>query len=420
MNFNELLKNTERHVQTSLLPFWEKAMDHVYGGVYTCFNNKGDTLLSRDKYTWSQGRFLWIESRLYQMMKKGLMNGDQEFFLQHAEKTYEFLMGNSFLENGNCTFLLTEDGKKKESVAGEGYDTSFFADCFVILGLSEYSRATRNQEILTEAINTFNHLLNRLDMGKVRSEPYPVPQGFSSHSFPMILLNVAQELAESAEQLGSPDASSLEQQAAGFMTDVMNTFRMKDGTIQELKTDQETLQDTLLYRHRNPGHGIECMWFVMALAEKRNEAKVMEEACMSILAILDKGWDHEYGGLYRFIDVDGGKPQGRRTSTEYERLIEETWDTKLWWPHSEALYATLYAFCYTRNPAFEEWFHRIQEYVLQTFPNENQDVGEWIQIRDRKGMPINKLVALPVKDPYHILRNFLLMIELLQKQHGGE
>ena len=53
--------------------------------------------------------------------------------------------------------------------------------------------------------------------------------------------------------------------------------------------------------------------------------------------------------------------------------------------------------------------------MFQTFPNENKEIGEWIQIRDRKGKPIQKVVALPVKDPFHIIRNYLFILKLLEE-----
>ena len=53
------------------------------------------------------------------------------------------------------------------------------------------------------------------------------------------------------------------------------------------------------------------------------------------------------------------------------------------------------------------------EYVFRIFPNPDRTVGEWIQIRDRQGVPLEKCVALPVKDPYHILQDVMLIIELL-------
>jgi len=65
----------------------------------------------------------------------------------------------------------------------------------------------------------------------------------------------------------------------------------------------------------------------------------------------------------------------------------------------------------TGDIEMEELYIKTHNYVFQTFPN--HDLGEWIQIRDRMGKPVEKVVALPVKDPYHIIRNFMLNLELL-------
>ena len=48
---NELCRN--------ILPFWlERCEDRENGGYFNCFTNDGKTLVSTDKYTWSEGRFL--------------------------------------------------------------------------------------------------------------------------------------------------------------------------------------------------------------------------------------------------------------------------------------------------------------------------------------------------------------------------
>ena len=73
----------------------------------------------------------------------------------------------------------------------------------------------------------------------------------------------------------------------------------------------------------------------------------------------------------------------------------------------------------TGDPELLSWFERIKDYTFSTFPNPDRSVGEWIQIRTREGDPQDKVVALPVKDPYHIIRNVLLIIELLEKHKGG-
>ena len=97
-------------------------------------------------------------------------------------------------------------------------------------------------------------------------------------------------------------------------------------------------------------------------------------------------------------------------------LVLDDWGSKLWWVHSEAMYTTLLMYCRTGKEVFLDLFQKVFGYTYQTFPNPDRNIREWIQIRTRDGSPQEKVVALPVKDPYHIIRNVLLIIELLEKQ----
>ncbi len=93
-----------------------------------------------------------------------------------------------------------------------------------------------------------------------------------------------------------------------------------------------------------------------------------------------------------------------------------TWDTKLWWPHAEALYTMLLLGLRTGRNDIMERHERLHAYVMATFP---AGAGcEWIQIRDRAGKPLDQTVALPVKDPFHIARALLLSMELLAASSG--
>ena len=59
------LKFYLKELYEEVLPFWEKySPDLEFGGVFTCFSNNGSELLSEDKYIWSQGRMLWVLSRI--------------------------------------------------------------------------------------------------------------------------------------------------------------------------------------------------------------------------------------------------------------------------------------------------------------------------------------------------------------------
>ena len=94
--------------------------------------------------------------------------------------------------------------------------------------------------------------------------------------------------------------------------------------------------------------------------------------------------------------------------------MQRTWDTKLWWVHAETMYATALLARRTGSPQLTRWADRVREYTLGTFPD---PCGrEWIQIRARDGIPLDEVVALPVKDPMHIARSLLLLNRL---EHGS-
>ena len=67
MNRNELLRLKgfyENELTNRILAFWlPRCEDREYGGYVNCFDNAGEKLQSYDKYTWSQGRFVWVFSR---------------------------------------------------------------------------------------------------------------------------------------------------------------------------------------------------------------------------------------------------------------------------------------------------------------------------------------------------------------------
>src|SRR5688500_5469446 len=124
-------------LERTVVPFWWRTLDAVRGGVFNCFNNDGTALVSRDKFTWSQGRFAWLCSRLADGARRGIISGNTEQFLAQAEKTVRFLQTHAFLADGRCAFLLSEHGEIKEAIAGAGPAPSIYADCFVVMGFAE-------------------------------------------------------------------------------------------------------------------------------------------------------------------------------------------------------------------------------------------------------------------------------------------
>lgn len=422
LNLEELHDLYVEHLMKQVLPFWHQAVDKDRGGVFTGFDPAGAQLVHRDKFTWSQGRFLWLWSRLAQDVKQRKLPGSGDVYLEQAGQLYRFLREHALLPNGNCAFLLTEQGQPKESRPGEGYDASFYADCFVVMGFAAYAQASGDREALDQAAGLYNRVCHRLAEGSARSEPYPIPHGYRSHGFSMIMLNTSQVLADVYQAMESQQGRPYREQSLVYARDILGAFCDEEYRIREVIPEGDAIgeggsQEALLLRHLNPGHTVESMWFVLEEAARHEDAGMIGQTCQVLLRALESGWDPVHGGLLRYIDLDGGEPKGRPLGAtgadRFEALIRSTWDMKLWWPHSEGLYATLRAYQLTGNQEHAVWHQRLLEYTLSTFPAAPGQ--EWIQIRSRGGALNDQVVALPVKDPYHIARNLLLLIELTRK-----
>ena len=147
------------------------------------------------------------------------------------------------------------------------------------------------------------------------------------------------------------------------------------------------------------------------------DAAHMKKTAALLSKTLSLGWDGEYGGIRLFADMDGSAPHGEipDASEPMVKKVKEDNMSKLWWPHSEALYSTM---LFSDDEGMLTWYRKVKDYTFSTFPNRENDRGEWIQIRDRAGHPENRIVALPVKDPFHIMRNLILILELCEKSSG--
>ena len=399
----------------SIVPFWWRAIDEQHGGVFNCWNNPGTHLVSRDKFTWSQGRFAWLWSRLAEVTGRGLVSGNAERFLVHAEKTVRFLREHAFLRDGRCAFLLSEEGDVKEAFSGAGSAPSIFADCFVAMGLAEFARVSGANDVLDAAWTLFADILHRIEIGDAPTHPAPTPAGFESHGLAMIRLNVALVIEEACRQLQDSRASDARGNTMEAATRVLDRFVFSDGRVAELRRADNYEEDTLIERTLTPGHALELSWMLLTVAVRADRADWIARANAITRFALERGWDEEHGGLLYFVDREGGPPRGETRGHAFEANIRGSWDAKLWWVHSEALYATLLSYrC--GGEAMRGWFERLWEYSFRVFPQPNTAVGEWIQIRSRLGEPLERVVALPVKDPYHVARNLIQILELFAQR----
>jgi N-acylglucosamine 2-epimerase len=374
------------HLVDDVLAWWSThGPDDAHGGVLTCWDNAGTRLVAGDKYTWSQGRWAWLTARV--ALSAGLLGVDGEFHAAQAVRTARFVRDHALLPDGTTAFVTDRTG------ADAGPHTSVFADLFAALGFAGVARLQPDQDWGALAEDLLLRSASAIEAGSFRSDPYPVPDGHRSFGLPMILVGVGEQVHRAT---GSAASADVVRHSAGEIEE----HHLRGDDVAEMPSQT----DGLLARHRTPGHVLEATWFLhhardllggSALGERERLARIADRA-------MRLGWDDEHGGLLRYVDRDGDAPAGARTDDPYEALVVDTWDTKLWWPHAEALYATALL--------APEHHARVHDYVFATFP---EGPGrEWTQIRTRDGAPLEKTVALPVKDPFHIARALLMLVEL--------
>ena len=93
-----------------------------------------------------------------------------------------------------------------------------------------------------------------------------------------------------------------------------------------------------------------------------------------------------------------------------ERL---SWPDKVWWVHSEALYALLLAHRLTGDPRFLDWYDETHEWTFSHFSD--PECGEWFPYLSRDGRPKTLDKGNPWKGPFHVPRALLLCFKLLEE-----
>jgi N-acylglucosamine 2-epimerase len=140
-----------------------------------------------------------------------------------------------------------------------------------------------------------------------------------------------------------------------------------------------------------PGHAIEAGWFILEEArQRRNDPRLIELGTRIIDWSLKIGWDPQHGGIVYFADVKG------LPSTEYPH------DMKLWWPHNEAIIATLLAYQLTVEPRYARWHTMIHDWAYAHFPDRLH--GEWFGYLHRDGTVSTRLKGNMWKGPFHLPR----------------
>ena len=368
-----------------VVPFWEShSPDRQYGGFLTCLTEDG-TPFSTDKPVWIQGRATWLFARLYNQVER------RPQWLALARQGLEFLRQHCFDADGRMFFLVTQDGRPLRK------RRYLFSECFAVFALTEYALAAGDEDAAEQARRLYRLILRyHQEPGLLEPKVNPQVRPMKGLAMPMILLAVTQVLR------GLGDDPLYRQVTDGAIHEVLHHFLKPElqALLESVGPNGEFV-DQPEGRLVNPGHAIEVARFLLEEARFRGDRSLIEPACRILDWSLAIGWDEPFGGLYYFRDVKN------LPCTPYEH------DMKLWWPHTEAIYATLLAHHLTGREEYADWHRRIHDWAYAHFPDPRH--GEWFGYLHRDGSLSVSLKGNQWKGPFHLPRMQLLCWKLLEE-----
>ncbi|MEE0147060.1 MAG: AGE family epimerase/isomerase, partial [Segatella copri] len=149
-------------------------------------------------------------------------------------------------------------------------------------------------------------------------------------------------------------------------------------------------------------HCIETSWFVLDVAKQRGWDKEITDMALQIFDwSWDWGWDKQYGGIINFRDCRNLPVQ------DYSQ------DMKFWWPQTETIIASLYAYLATGDDEYIYKHQRISEWTYAHFPD--AEFGEWYGYLHRDGTVAQPAKGNLFKGPFHIPRMMIKAYSLCQE-----
>jgi N-acylglucosamine 2-epimerase len=355
------------------IPFWwPRAADEECGGFLHCFDRDG-SVVDDDKSVWAQGRMSWMLLTLYQDHER------RPEWMAWAES------GLTFLEekcvdpaDGRMFFHVARDGSplRKRRYA--------YSESFAAVAFAAHAAATGSARSADRARHWFRRFVDWNFLPNDAPPKFTGARLLISLGPRMIALATAQELelrlGASAELTGWIDRCIHE----------IRTLFVKPelAVVMESVVPDGSISDHFDGRTLNPGHAIEGAWFVLEEARRRgNDPDLIALGCQMLDWMWQRGWDEEHGGLFYFRDV-------------FHQPVQEYWQTmKFWWPHDEALIATLLALQLTGDAKYLAWHEKLREWSFRHFAD--PEYGEWLGYLHRDGSVSSTLKGSLWKSFFH-------------------
>lgn len=365
-----------------VLPFWLRhAPDAISGGFHSCLDERGEVFDPR-KYVWMVARAAWMFARIFREWEP------RPEYRAAAETNIEFLRRHAREGEPRCWFRLTDEG------VAEAYQRKPYAAFFVALAYTEWSRITGDRALLDEAEGLYALIVEGIRNPTQFGRPaLPGGVGYTQLADLYVEAWLAAELDAVAPhpRYGMAVNAAMERLAAHFDPQ-LGLFRENAAT-----GDAVAFARYPEGRLVCAGSSLEVSWLFLHLLRRYPRAGLAERLHGAILSALEFGWDTEYGGIHYFQDAEGRPPVALESNM------------KLWWPHTEAIYASALAYRQTGDERYLDWWRRVDEYAFRTFAD--SELGEWYGYCDRRGAVATRIKGGPYKGAFHVPRMLLFTLQ---------
>ena len=388
------LNELETELTGAILPYWIKNMvDEDNGGFYGQIDGNDQLHPEAPKGSVLNARILWTFSSAYNYYGK-------KEYLDMADRAFRYC-SNIFInrENNGVYWLVDPTGQPLI------LKNQIYALSFMIYGLSEYYRATKDKKALNDAIMLFNSI-------EKFSFDHDKNGYFEAFDENWVIL----------EDLRLSDKDANEKKTMNTHLHILeayaNLYRIwKDGHLRnQLRNlitvfmdkiiDWDTMHFRLFFNSAweprdaeiSFGHDIEGSWLIQEAAEVLGENDLVEESKHMAVKMVDvalaEGFDED-GGLY------------------YEYKPDGALDTdKHWWPQAEAMVGLVNAYQIRSNPKYMDQTLKMWSFIKNKIIDTKG--GEWYFKVDRAGKPyIGEDKAGIWKCPYHNGRACLEIVNRL-------
>lgn len=367
-----------RTLLDDVMPFWLRhGLDREHGGLLSGLDRDG-SLLDSDKSVWIQGRAAWMFATLYNTVER------RTEWLETARSCLAFSRQHCFSPAGKMWFSVTRDGRPLRM------RRYVFSEAFAAIANAAFARATGDARAADDAVKTFaTYLRYSFEPGVMtpKTEPTRPSKGIGAH---MIGIVTAQELRAN---LGDVRVSgrTCSEWIDGSIAEIERDFlKPEHQAVMEQVAPDGSVLDHFDGRTLNPGHAIECAWFILHEGQWRGDRRLIQLGSTILDWMWARGWDEEFGGLFYFRDLRG-------------LPVQEYWhDMKFWWPHNEAVIATLLAWQLTGEARYARWHQQVHDWSFQHFAD--PQFGEWFGYLHRDGRLSVRLKGNLWKGPFHLPR----------------